>query len=314
MNLLNQARAEISRLLGLVNKAEGNKKDYYELLKVIWSENKEYIVLKFPRCYGMVSQKTEILTQYLEEQNFNNIEVGEDYLVIPLDSNKNDLALILLMFCEEEPKSLKNRGSVALEQLQTNLDKFVLITTDFHKGDFEKVFGQASIIRGTSLMLKLWEHEGYDIKALDYHSKQQVLPTFRWINNRVTKVALDCGNEDYNFEVLWVDSSKICIETINTDVENHRKFRNYIASLALTRNTSLGCYGDFINLARSEQQWTLNNPEFDNGVRLGYIFQKIADVTKLGLSNGSYIEVSMNELDGLAKEYLRLRDLLKSLD
>lgn len=314
MNLLNQAREEIDRLLKLVNQAEGNKKDYYELLKVIWSENEEYILITFPYCYGMVRQKTSILIQYLEEQGFNDVEVGEDYLVIPYDSKNNNLQLILLMFSEIGSKNFRTRDPVQLQQLKDNLQRYVLTTSNFDKGNIEKVFGFSSIIYKTPLMTKLWESAGFDVEALKYHSRHQAVPTFHWVKENVAKVSLACGYDAYDFEVYWVDNPPNTIETKETTDENHDRFRNYIASMSITHNTSLGCYGNFIELVREGKFATLFNPEYDNHGRLVYLFQKIADVTKLGLSNDNYLALSMDELDGLTKEYLRLRDLLKSLD
>ena len=112
------------------------------------------------------------------------------------------------------------------------------------------------------------------------------------------------------FEVCWIDNNDESIETIRTSKENQLKFRNYIASLGLKNISRPSSYSEFIDLAREYKYHTLENPELDNPARLQYIFEKIADVTKLGLSNHNYIAISMNELDDLTTEYRRLRKLL----
>lgn len=305
MNHLLRLQEEINKFIKHVAKAEGNKKEYYELLKVEWSEEEEYVVISFPRCYGMNPHPTFAFISYLEEQGYTDIIVGDSYLVVPFDSKKNDIAHIVLMFSAGGSKILRSQEPVRLVQLQDSLSYFVL-----SKADIEKAFGKRSIICNTPLMAKLWQHEGYDHNEIAYYCNNRKLPDFQWLKEDTVIVKLVCDNSDQSFEVCWIDNNDESIETIRTSKENQLKFRNYIASLGLKNISRPSSYSEFIDLARDYKYHTLENPELDNPARLQYIFEKIADVTKLGLSNHNYTAISMNELDDLTTEYQRFRKLL----
>ena len=296
----------INTFMQHIAKAEGNKKEYYELLKVVWSEDEQYIVISFPRCYGMPCHPTFAFISYLEEQGYTDIITGDGYLVIPFDPKKNDLAHIVLMFSASSSKILKTQEPVQLTQLRDSLRYFVL-----SRSGIEKAFGRRSIICNTPLMAKLWQCEGYDPNEIAYYHNNRKLPTIQWLKEDRAIVSLTCDESDKSFEVHWIDNDSEGIETVKTSKENQLKFRNYIASLSLSSMDRPNSYDDFIELARAVRFSTLENPEFDNPARLQYIFEKIADVTKLGLSNRNYTVVSMNELDTLTAEYQRLRKLLE---
>lgn len=306
LNHLLCLQEEINTFMQHIAKAEGNKKEYYELLRVDWSEDEQYIVISFPRCYGMPCHPTFAFISYLEEQGYTDIITGDGYLVIPFDSKKNDLTHIVLMFSASSSKILRTQEPVQLVQLQDCLRYFVL-----SKVDLEKAFGRRSIFCNTPLMTKLWQHEGYDPNEIAYYCSNRKIPDFQWLKEDTVTVRLVCDDPEHSFEVCWLDNDKEGIETVRTSEENHLKFINYIASLGLNNMSRPNSYDELIECARYNKYHTLENPEFDNHTRLQYIFEKIADVTKLGLSNRNYTVVSMNELDTLTAEYQRLRKLLE---
>ena len=305
MNKLIHLQEKIANVIKHVESAVGNKKEYYEILKVIWSKEEEYVVISFPKCYAMDAHPTDAFESYLQEQGYSNLKSGDEYLVIPFDPKKNDMYHIMIMFNGVVPHNLKSHEPIELYQLQDMLRYSVI-----SEARRESVWGRALMLKGTPLMTKLWAHGGYNRDMMDYYHNTTPIPTFAWLSEDQANVKVKCDKEGMSFEVIWKDTDGGSIEVIGNDGAAAEKFRNYIASLTMNHMSALNSYGEFIELARNSKSSTLNNPVYDNSGRLNYIFEKIADTTRRGTTNPAYTEISMIELDELVEEYRRLRKLL----